>query len=963
MADPAVCGFLTALLCSHGGRMGLRELLGHIELAEAQLLEVLLEAGPERFVLLDQGPDGGRPVLATTPVRVCRRVACRGPCEALHLCKLNLLDRCRRDRTYCKYSHEIHSERNIKILKKHDISVLSKNDLAVLLLQSDPFFLPDVCKFYKGENRQDSCPKNTECLKLHICEHFIEGKCGFVHCNRSHNLMDPKVLKLLKEEGLTDSIIKNIQDICNQKHSRSKKLTYKKRGFPNKPNVRSRSQSRNRYYFGIQELSPTPSDSGETACDPESDKTDPSCEDKVNESKAIKNNITLNQDCVQAISATPKTVSTQEMSQVGTNFFFPVTGSREDLFGNQDDIYHAASSSPPASGDKGVTPTVSKHTSRRVNVFFGSEADSYSGPGPITTSKSTSVPSYNYTNAGNDYGKQKTSSSLAPRKTVVGSSAMLFSKCKSIPNLKKEESSSKSEDNQSMLGNPQMAQSATLIGKLETPVANNIVPNASSSVSSKTSSLKNKLKALKIDDTTGAITLDVEKEKPFCGSQKIQPSPLSNPAMAHVRPKTSSVSNVTRSAIRKGILAQSSLPTDFRTVSNTRPSGIKNDDSNDICLDYLLGNCKLQSCCKYIHFHLPYQWQVYISFNWKDLKDMEEIEKAYCDPSISKSHSIDFQKMEFVYYPVRRLSTPSTVLKSSVLTTKWHWYWKNDYDQWIEYGKGEGSGLTSGDLEFFFLLCPEEFVEFSDGGHKYKVNFKEMIQTNLVTQTKREVRRRPEFVSNVTVYWNQKQTDQHREKNKQVSLDLPSHWDQMTPSDAKYQLVKIKSTLFEHFSISCCFKTTMRNFEIQKIMRNQNPSLWNNFQRMKKKMLNGGNEKKLFHAADQHNMDLICRYNCDWSLQLLRKENYGKGIYFSKDASSSHSLYNSNAKNRIMFVANVLVGTYTQGKQNYTQPPLTYNSCVDSTTNPSTFVIFDKNQIYPEYIIEYTVIDTGCNIS
>lgn len=36
--------------------------------------------------------------------------------------------------------------------------------------------------------------------------------------------------------------------------------------------------------------------------------------------------------------------------------------------------------------------------------------------------------------------------------------------------------------------------------------------------------------------------------------------------------------------------------------------------------------------CIRTHFHLPYRWQISDGNTWKDLKNMEEIEKAYCDP-------------------------------------------------------------------------------------------------------------------------------------------------------------------------------------------------------------------------------------------------------------------------------------------------------------------------------------------
>ncbi|XP_051857441.1 zinc finger CCCH-type antiviral protein 1 isoform X2 [Antechinus flavipes] len=863
MADPAVCGFLTGLLCAQGGRLALRELLGLIELSEGQLLEVLSEAGPERFVLLDQGPDAGPLVLATTPVRVCRRVTCRGACEALHLCKLNLLDRCRRESNYCKYSHDIHSEKNIKILKKHDISVLSKNELAVLLLQSDPFFLPDICKYYKGENRKDSCT-NTECMKLHICEHFIEGKCGYVHCNRSHDLMDTKVLELLKEEGLTIPVIRNIQDICDQKHIRSKKRIPRRRDKSDQRNARHRSQSRNRYFFGTQELPTSPSASVETLHIPEPDKMSPaplpSSEGKVNERGAPENNSSLRQDAVQSVSASTKTVSIQQASQLGTNL-----SRREGQYGTQDGTQRAASTSTPGPAAPGpaapgpaapgpatpgpAAPAEDSHHFRRVKVLFGNDADSRSDPAPQTTRKSESTSSSNSTSAGNDCEGQKAHPSLTPNKTVdmwdKKSSAVVFSKYKPSTNVKKQEFPSKRQDNQSTLVNAQLAKTATL-KEQKTPAANNLVTSDHHDMRLET--LHEKMQrwessAHKVDATTQNLERIYrnDKEEP----QKGQVCPRDKAAVAHVRPKTPSASDVPQSGIKKDGLAQSSLPTasdlkktaaflrkqviqmqdsigsptgsvsaspssqtlatlginrsravspskstnaeDFRArVLNIIPSGMENYDSIKICLDYLNGDCKLQECCKDVHFYLPYRWQKCISNVWEDLTDMEEIEKAYCNPDISRSHGIDFQEMLLDLYPVRRLSTPSTIQNSTcALSTKWHWYWKNELNHWIEYGKEEDSELTSEDLELFFLVCPQTFLS---PHHKYKLNFNEMTQTNIASGTTREVRRRPQFVSSVTVYWNQKRTNQSREQNTKESFNFPSSWNQMDLSERKYEI-------------------------------------------------------------------------------------------------------------------------------------------------------------------------------
>lgn len=53
-----------------------------------------------------------------------------------------------------------------------------------------------------------------------------------------------------------------------------------------------------------------------------------------------------------------------------------------------------------------------------------------------------------------------------------------------------------------------------------------------------------------------------------------------------------------------------------------------------------------------------------------------------------ENHQINFQKMTCDSYPIRRLSTPSYEEKplSAVFATKWIWYWKNEFNEYIQYG-------------------------------------------------------------------------------------------------------------------------------------------------------------------------------------------------------------------------------------------------------------------------------------
>lgn len=181
-----------------------------------------------------------------------------------------------------------------------------------------------------------------------------------------------------------------------------------------------------------------------------------------------------------------------------------------------------------------------------------------------------------------------------------------------------------------------------------------------------------------------------------------------------------------------------------------------NHGPKEICQDHLYKGCQ-QSHCDRSHFHLPYRWQMFVYTTWRDFQDMESIEQAYCDPHVEliliENHQINFQKMTCDSYPIRRLSTPSYEEKplSAVFATKWIWYWKNEFNEYIQYGN-ESPGHTSSDinsayLESFFQSCPRGVLPFQAGSQKYELSFQGMIQTNIASKTQRHVVRRPVFVS------------------------------------------------------------------------------------------------------------------------------------------------------------------------------------------------------------------------
>ncbi|KAL4625085.1 poly ADP-ribose polymerase 12 [Arapaima gigas] len=392
-------------------------------------------------------------------------------------------------------------------------------------------------------------------------------------------------------------------------------------------------------------------------------------------------------------------------------------------------------------------------------------------------------------------------------------------------------------------------------------------------------------------------------------------------------------------------------------------------DSNEICLFYLPKHCSFKEKCIRVHYHLPYKWQVLDAegTTWRDLPDIEDVEKAYCGPENNASAGVtvvDFSTMKSGGAPVRRLSTASSVTKPPhfIFTTEWLWYWKDDLGRWMEYGSevdATAMPVTSETLENLYLADMENDVAFTIGSQQYMLSFKEMRQQNIKYKTKREVRRRPRFLSAQQVQRKLKSgcTDT-------VGQNVRVHWDQGALPDFTYKLVPLSNMTTEFKQVEQLFKRTMPSSTICSIQRIQNPSLWKVFQWQKEQMQKKSNsnlvdERTLFHGTDPSLKEAICEQNFDWRMCGVHGTLYGKGSYFARDAAYSDKYSKSRGGTKIMFVAQVLVGEFCKGKSSYLRPPpkgiteTFYDSCVDSESNPAIFVIFEKHQVYPQFLIEY----------
>ncbi|CAL1535107.1 unnamed protein product, partial [Lymnaea stagnalis] len=207
--------------------------------------------------------------------------------------------------------------------------------------------------------------------------------------------------------------------------------------------------------------------------------------------------------------------------------------------------------------------------------------------------------------------------------------------------------------------------------------------------------------------------------------------------------------------------------------------------------------------------------------------------------------------------------------------------------------------------------------------------------------------------------------------------DLPSVWTQMERG-APIMVFEVVPDTEEYTALALQFHETLDfpRYEIVRIIRVQNPILWKYFALKRSEMVQENDgmdvaEIKLFHGTHRSTLEAIARKGFDWRLSGKHGTVFGCGSYFAKESRYSHG-YTDRAGSGVsvrlgdshfMFVARVLVGRHTGGSSGLKRPPpldqnnpfgKCYDSCVDNIFSPQVYVIFDSNQAYPEYVIEYT---------
>lgn len=390
-----------------------------------------------------------------------------------------------------------------------------------------------------------------------------------------------------------------------------------------------------------------------------------------------------------------------------------------------------------------------------------------------------------------------------------------------------------------------------------------------------------------------------------------------------------------------------------------------------------------RNSCPLVHNNKPYQWQLLsgsrrIQFSCQ-LSDY--LEQLYCQPAqdvvelplpsslsecsglkelwslLSKAQSwyVDLENMvlrsgNYSFY-MQRLSTPSDIMCTFNLATRWIWYWEDNDGDWKPYTDGLEQYFViafSDQLEHHLHFGQKRICHVKIGGYSYEINVFEKIQRNLITGKVKKVRRRP--------------VCRMQDHELSFSRMFSSPWNKI------YILLPVMPGNSEFTYIQKMVTASMCNIRVTSIQRIQNDYLWKTYQIKKRQLLSlycndmsELNEQYLFHGTDHRVIDSICCDNFDWRLFGSNIGNmYGQGTYFSNQASVADGYSKADALGlKAIFVVIVLVGTMTVGSRIMDFPPENpktgryFDTTCNDEFNSTIFVKYNRDEYYPAYLVKY----------
>ena len=210
-----------------------------------------------------------------------------------------------------------------------------------------------------------------------------------------------------------------------------------------------------------------------------------------------------------------------------------------------------------------------------------------------------------------------------------------------------------------------------------------------------------------------------------------------------------------------------------------------------------------------------------------------------------------------------------------------------------------------------------------------------------------------------------KENNEIIDKGLKSCVEYPSNW-----SASDDFVIKLSNIEDDYQMVMKLVTNSSKNIKILDISRIQNKHLWQRFYKERLKILKEKGECReefLFHGSKDISHQIISNEGFDISYS-KEGEQYGRGIYFYKLASTANNYaYREPSKNYI-FLANVLIGLTKESEVNVSlrKPPF-YNSenfiYYDSISNKKKgssnnlvdeiYVVYNNEKAYPSYLIEY----------
>ncbi|XP_071553058.1 protein mono-ADP-ribosyltransferase PARP12-like [Panulirus ornatus] len=419
----------------------------------------------------------------------------------------------------------------------------------------------------------------------------------------------------------------------------------------------------------------------------------------------------------------------------------------------------------------------------------------------------------------------------------------------------------------------------------------------------------------------------------------------------------------------------------------------------EICVHSLDDRClKEQKGCKYLHAKSTFHWQLHKDGRWYNLGvyHSKALENAFRD--VAKNgvqlealipYKIGLQGKEFFkilgqdlwtadftqmnlrspsrseVFGIRRLSTQSAAVSKTPRATVYAWYFLDEAGKWVAFGEVDSLGqrelactITSEQIELEFVNQPSSGMTIKNSRYTYLLDFAQMTQTNTTTKRVRQIRRRPAML-----YFAKKTGGGAW----QSGTNHPPHWTPI-PAGQDHLVVTLQASEAEYKEISTRLRATLPAAKIQKIQRLQNPYLWHHLQEKKRNFCKKYGERqlnmqKLFYGNvwDASCVEAISRENMDWRREMANPSRpYGQGTYFYNSAAlASRNCPTGVSGHLTVVLADVIVGSIVTGQPNLSRPPVNevtkdlYDTTVDNSSTPSTFVKYEKCEYYPEYFIQF----------